>query len=148
MTATNHATTGVLMVVVIKQPALGLIAAFLSHFVLDVIPHWNHKFINHSLTQLSVIVDFFLAGVLVIIFCQTLNISTSLIITAGVLGALPDAMWLTEFWNPKISREIGANLWSKICWFFHWIQWSETSQGFFVELSWLLLTLVAIYQLK
>ena len=41
MTAPNHALTGALIGLSVSNPALALPLAFLSHFVLDVIPHYD-----------------------------------------------------------------------------------------------------------
>lgn len=41
MTGTNHALTGAVIALVVKQPALAIPIAFLSHFVCDAIPHYN-----------------------------------------------------------------------------------------------------------
>jgi hypothetical protein len=43
MTATNHALTGALLAVTIKNPVLAISAAFASHFVLDILPHFGIK---------------------------------------------------------------------------------------------------------
>ena len=43
MTATNHALTGALIGLSIGNPWLALPAAFVSHFVLDAVPHFGFK---------------------------------------------------------------------------------------------------------
>jgi hypothetical protein len=43
MTATNHALTGALIGLSVSNPWLAVPAAFLSHFVLDAIPHFGFK---------------------------------------------------------------------------------------------------------
>ncbi|PID30619.1 hypothetical protein CSA80_00835 [Candidatus Saccharibacteria bacterium] len=43
MTATNHALTGAALGLTIANPWLAVPAAFLSHFVLDAIPHFGFK---------------------------------------------------------------------------------------------------------
>ncbi len=41
MTATNHALTGTVIALVIKQPALAIPLSFLSHYLVDAIPHFS-----------------------------------------------------------------------------------------------------------
>jgi len=41
MTATNHALTGAIIGLTISNPVIAIIVAFLSHFVLDAIPHFD-----------------------------------------------------------------------------------------------------------
>ncbi len=43
MTATNHALTGAVLGLAIGNPWVAVPAAFLSHFVLDAIPHFGFK---------------------------------------------------------------------------------------------------------
>src|SRR3990167_3503334 len=42
MIALNHGTTGAVIAVTIKEPVLAIPLSFLSHFVQDLIPHWNY----------------------------------------------------------------------------------------------------------
>lgn len=41
MTATNHALTGAVIALAIKRPEFAIPLAFLSHFAVDAIPHYN-----------------------------------------------------------------------------------------------------------
>src|SRR5438270_5495542 len=41
MTATNHAITGAAIALAVKKPELAIPLAFISHFALDAIPHYN-----------------------------------------------------------------------------------------------------------
>lgn len=55
MTATAHALIGASIAVKVANPLIGIPLAILSHFVADLVPHWdegtNHK--NKSLTRLK-----------------------------------------------------------------------------------------------
>lgn len=42
MTATNHALTGAVIALAINEPWLAIPLAFLSHFAIDAIPHWDY----------------------------------------------------------------------------------------------------------
>ena len=41
MTATNHALSGALIGLAVMQPILALPLAFVSHFMLDAVPHFG-----------------------------------------------------------------------------------------------------------
>lgn len=41
MIALNHALTGAVVSLVVKRPELAIPLAFLSHFVVDMVPHYN-----------------------------------------------------------------------------------------------------------
>src|SRR5476651_2153688 len=113
MTSTNHAVTGMLVAAAIRRPELALPSAFLSHFLLDEIPHWSHVFKKWRYTKISVIADLVLAFALTLLAAATLKRSAWLILAASVLGVLPDAMWITEFNGPKLMLEKNKNRWNK-----------------------------------
>ena len=144
MTATSHAVTGILIATVVKQPALALPLAFFSHFVIDMIPHWVHKFNRHFYTQLSVFFDFGLATLLTVVLVAGSNRPAWILISAAFLGVIPDAMWMAELWRPVDFSRKGKTLWSRVQWFCHKIQWSETQLGIIVEIAWCLATIALI----
>ncbi|QQS39516.1 hypothetical protein IPM62_02805 [Candidatus Woesebacteria bacterium] len=55
MLETPHAIVGAVIVSKVVNPYLGLSLAFLSHFVLDKVPHWNPK-INTDIKQHNIAV--------------------------------------------------------------------------------------------
>lgn len=99
MTATNHALAGMLIAVTIKQPALALPLALLSHLLLDFIPHfgddtakpWNKTF----LTILGI--DAF--GTLSVLALGTLLFPHLwlLVVVCGFLGTFLDFLWILYF---------------------------------------------------
>lgn len=47
MVLSTHAVAGAASVIIFKgYPLLGLILVFLSHFILDAIPHWHYKVLS------------------------------------------------------------------------------------------------------
>lgn len=95
MTATTHALVGAAIVSKFPNP-LGLILAFLSHFLLDSIPHWdtytNGR--NHSRIAIFIatIFDVFLALGLVWYFFGRV-IPKTLLFLSVIVSQLPD--WLS-----------------------------------------------------
>ena len=110
MTLTTHAIVGAGIVsLTVYNPTLGICAAFLSHFVIEAIPHWSyeikstaiqpHSGITHiSFSDKSFIRDFFVIGtdgVLGLIFSSLLfsTPQTFWVIFAGACaGMLPDIL--------------------------------------------------------
>lgn len=43
MTLTTHAVVGASLITLFPNPAVGLPLAFVSHFLLDAIPHWDYS---------------------------------------------------------------------------------------------------------
>jgi hypothetical protein len=146
MTGLNHAVTGALVAAAIKEPAIALPAAFLSHFAADAIPHWNYR-LKEGYRQLAMIMDLTLLLSVLLILSVTVDASPKLIIAGGFLGALPDAMWLPYIMAGKKAPNDKKNLIHIMRKFHGFIQWSETSKGIYIEAAWLIITLFLIYQI-
>lgn len=135
MTATNHTLTGAVIGAAIPNPIIAIPLAFLSHFVLDAIPHFDGK-IDHGSTKFMyyLAIDCGLAlALLITIFGLRLD-NWPLLIACGVAGASPDLMWFSRWWNEtrgKDNKPMG-----KFRKFHAKIQWSETQQGILLEIPW------------
>ena len=144
MTATNHAFTGAVVVLAVKQPALAVPLAVLSHFVLDAIPHFGiHeddviKRNGHWLFKSVVAVDvtLVLIGLVAIPWLLHAHVNPWLVLIGMLLALAPDAVWIYRFFY-----EVRTKLAMPHGWFarFHQrIQWSEKPWGIFVEIVWLM----------
>ena len=122
MTLTTHALVGAsLAALVPEHPVAGFAVGFLSHFVLDAIPHWDYHLrsrldnnerpldgdirINGDFARDLIHVAFDgLLGVLValLIFRPDTDRALATIVLGGLGGELPDALQLAYF---KIRRE-------------------------------------------
>lgn len=146
MTATNHGLGGALLAVVFaKYPAVAIVLAPLSHFVLDSIPHFGFDKFNpndkHFLYFLSV--DAFLAVATTLTIAFLWSEIWWLIILCAFLGASPDLMWYYYYYlKPSAKKDPIAR-------FHTWIQWSQTPNGMVVEVIWFVSTLsVLVYKAK
>lgn len=148
MTGLNHAATGALVAAAINRPILALSSALASHFVADSIPHWNYVLKPHiARRKVVMLADLALSLALLLFLAVTVEANPYLLIAGGLLGILPDTMWLRFFITGRPS--IYGNpkrLINRVRQFHHWIQWSETAKGFFVELAWFPLMLWLIYE--
>jgi hypothetical protein len=149
MTGLNHALTGALVAANINRPVIALPVALLSHFVIDAVPHWNYDLKPHiARRQLVMFADLALSLALLLVLAATVDANPYLVIAGGLLGILPDTMWLRYFITGRPSiHGSPKRLINRIRQFHFWIQWSETSKGFFMELLWFPLMLWLIYQI-
>ena len=147
MTATNHAVTGALVAVAIKQPAIALPAAFFSHFVIDAIPHWDYK-LEHRYKQLALTIDLTIALSILLFLSVTVTASQSLIIAGGLLGILPDFIWAPYLITGKPSRVDKKTPLHLTRRFHFWVQWSETRNGIYFEIFWFVLMLTLLFHIQ
>jgi hypothetical protein len=150
MTGLNHAATGALVAAAFNKPLISIPAAVASHFVVDAIPHWNYELKPHIARRMVVMMaDLALSLALLLILATTTDASPFLIIAGGLLGILPDTMWLRFFITGRSSiTGSPKRLINRLRQFHHWIQWSETSKGLLVEMLWFPLILWLIYQIN
>src|SRR5260221_7416072 len=115
MLETPHAVVGAAIATAIPNPFIAIPLAFLSHFALDMTPHWNPhistelKKYGHITNNSKMIIygDVVLAGVLTgIIALQAPNAMQSItVMSSAFAGILPDVIeapyfflhWKTKF---------------------------------------------------
>ncbi len=138
MTAINHGLTGVAIGVVLQNP-IALPLAFLSHFVLDSVPHFglakrNGWFIFYLL------IDAFLTAALLF---WTFFLSNQPWLLSGclILATSPDLIWAYR-WYKEYKYEMDFKDYRDPLTKFHAkIQWFEKPIGLLVEIIWALLML-------
>ena len=118
MTSTAHALVSGAIVAAVPNPALSLPLAFLSHFIMDAVPHWdfgtNWRSRSKSATGAIAIIDTVL-GFTVAYFVFGGKVDLWLLFAAVALGNLPD--WLeapyyiffaeNNKWHVKTCRFLG-----------------------------------------
>jgi len=137
MRAINHTATGVIIGVAVANPAVAIIGAFLSHFVLDMIPHSGDDKQSHSSARfkLELIIDMALSSALLLSIALLQFPKWHLMIACGIASASPDLWWM-PYWlwelkgKPRKLDRIGQ--------FFADIQWSEKPWGYAVEAIYLI----------
>lgn len=135
MISLNHVLAGTAIGLAVKQPMLAAPLAFLSHFVLDAIPHYDYG--DKPGTKLwwkiwtADAVGSFLAILLLAVLAPEAALA---ILVGGVFAELPDVFWIYYLRAGRPQT-----------WFFRfhtWIQWSETPRGLYYELGYLLILIV------
>lgn len=134
MTGLNHAATGIAIALVVQRPEFALPLAFLSHFVLDSIPHstvsHENKRVFRAYLALEAVAMIALTAICMLVFPQL----ALLIGACAFLAFLPDVFW--PFHYNGMLRD--KPLFKKFYTFHQHIQWSETHRGWAVEALYLL----------
>ena len=142
MTAPNHALTGALIGLTVANPLLALPAAFLSHFVLDVIPHYDVPGETHEQRMASkqfLIVQIVLGAVLCFALVVLLAVAQPkhwiLAAFCAFIATTPDMLFIPRFVSVKKTGH--DNLGTFWFWRFHnAIQWFQKPIGAIVEVIW------------
>lgn len=135
------------MAVAIKNPAIVLPLALLSHFLVDMIPHWNHK-VAKNRNKLVNTAEFFVTLSLTLILAVILDVPTWLLIASMFVAIAPDLMWLPEIWYGQLPAMDGSSIFHRIRRLHQKIQWSETSKGLLVESGWFIFLITLIFQIR
>lgn len=152
MTATNHALTGAVIALTVKRPELAVPLALLSHFTLDLIPHYNpagitkDTFINlqtswrnkmaHKSFWLTFPLDMFLLLIVLIVvpLDAPSGVSPWTIFFSSLVAIAPDfeggVHWLLSLVGKKITKV------DRFTRFHVWLQWMERPWGIWIELVW------------
>lgn len=143
MTGLNHAATGIAIALIVRKPEFALPLAFLSHFVLDSIPHSVVSLENRRVF-IGYLIGEAVAMVAVTTICMFLFPDMWLLIGAcAFLAFLPDVFW-PFFYNGQLRDK---PFFKKFYAFHQNIQWSETYRGWLVEALYLVV-LVTFFSTK
>lgn len=128
MTGLNHATTGIVIALVVKQPVLAMPLALLSHFVLDAVPH------SVVAPRKNVMVPYLIAEALaattITLICMFAFPSMWFLIGAcALLAFAPDFLWPFFYGGQLRDKPFFKQFYA----FHKKIQWSETYRGWVVE---------------
>ena len=125
MTATAHALIGASLAAKIANPYVGIPLAIFSHFVADLVPHWdagtNHRDKTSLRLKLEAVVDVLLGFALVFILFSTQTFQNPIYMFVMVISAqLPDWLAAPDYmfnlkippfsWMEKIGHETQTRL--------------------------------------
>jgi hypothetical protein len=137
MTGFNHGMTGAAIALVVKQPALAITLSFISHFAIDMIPHFGfpEKDLFRRKFNVLLIADFIFAICLMIILAILFPSQKWLIWTCMIAAAIPDAA--SAYYRLYIERIKKTTVRQDPLYVLHRkIQWSQTIPGAYVEALW------------
>ena len=146
MTATNHTLTGAVIGALIPIPILAIPVAFLSHFVLDALPHFDDNS-GHTnkmfLYYLAADCGFAASILLSLMILQPEN--WALMVACGIASASPDLMWF-PMWLKEISGK-KPNPMGPVRRFHSKIQWAANKRGILLEIPWFFSMMIALFAL-
>jgi hypothetical protein len=130
MTGLNHVLTGTAIAIAVRQPLLAAPLAFLSHFLLDITPHfggtpiyeYGHKYFPYIMAA-----DGIISASAVFLICSLVPSLATLILLCTLCAILPDVLLFHYYTHGRPNT-----------WFhrFHLgIQWFERPPGAIVEAS-------------
>lgn len=139
MIATNHGLTGAAIAIVFAdKPLIALPLAFLSHFVLDALPHsgfddmGGHLAVPKKLFYSTLVLDAALLflSFLVLVF----NDAPLLVYACWFLAGSPDLVWAYRYIIQEKTGRIKPLPTHGLNRFHSWVQWSQTRWGWVVEI--------------
>lgn len=138
MTGFSHTTTGVVIALAVHHPALALPLAFLSHFVLDALPHYGDEARDGSdrFFRRLIIIDA-IAGVSLALFMMFLFPEYKLLIAlCGIFATIPDLMWLPN--HIRQAKNLAEKPHNRIMRWHQRIQFEHPVWGIAAEIVWAL----------
>ena len=148
MRSINHSLTGALIGLSVSEPAISLPVSFLSHYLLDVIPHFGFKDGDKAMSlskfNILLVIDAVLCLGLVVWLIIAKPRNWLIAIICAFLAASPDFFSLNKYikylknekWKPNIYSRFAKN-----------IQWFEKPIGAVSETIWFIgsIVILAIY---
>ena len=158
MILTIHAVAGAAVANQFQNKLIAWVLAFLSHFLLDAIPHKDYDLSNAKLGLrdkkfwmfiLKAMIDLLIGFILIIIFTKEMsNLKHNLI--GGFIALIPDGLTLLYFIikpNNKILKILSAIL-EKFYYNFHKsLGWLENTPLFWGILSQVIILIISLYSL-
>lgn len=135
MTASNHVVAGAVIAAAIPQAAVAIPLAFISHFVMDALPHYgdndNHSWLNRHFKYVLGI-DLLITIVILATLAVAQPIGWVLLVICGLVAVSPDILWVPYF-LADLKHEQREH--SRLAKLLKWIQWGEHPWGIYIELA-------------
>lgn len=124
---------GALIATAVAQPLAAIPLAFVSHFVMDALPHYgdnnNHSWLNRNFKYVLAI-DLLLASAFITAILILQPASWFLLALCAIIAVSPDILWLPYFLADLRHQELEH---SKLAKLLKWIQWGERPWGIYLE---------------
>lgn len=148
MTATNHALTGAVIGLVVASP-VAVVLALLSHYVLDVIPHYGSAEpesarLKSSLFRNYLFVEAFLCFLIVVSLAVRQPVHWQLAAVCAFAAASPDLLSIKRYLTVRAGKAWKPTGYFR---FASGIQWFERPIGAVVEAAWAVFMLVLLAKL-
>jgi hypothetical protein len=138
MTGSNHVVTGALIAIAAPVAPIAIPLAFVSHFVLDMMPHYGHEtddryWLTKGYTRV-LILDGVLCTAMLTALLTFKPENWALILLCGLAALLPDAVWLPYYMHDRKHPESKKR--KRFDDVLKRIQWGERPWGIYVEAVW------------
>lgn len=138
MTATNHALTGAIIGLTITNPVLALSLAFISHYVLDALPHFRPSIPEEELLRskgfaIYLAGEAFLCFLLVVVLFLSHPVNWFVAAICAFVAAAPDLLSVKIYNTVRSGHVRKDNAYTR---FAAKIQWFERPIGAVVEVVW------------
>lgn len=147
MTATNHYLSGVLIASLSPKPLIALPLAFISHFILDTLPHFGDENYRQKLPKFYKVWRTDFAILMALVIWTFFNLPLWFIL-AGFIATSPDLAWVYRF---QFIEKGGKYHQPKMNWlnsFHSRIQKFERPWGLYLEVFYALSFASAVYLLS
>ena len=145
MTGTNHALTGAVIVTAVSVPLIALPLAFMSHFVLDSLPHFGESYVNRKkISKIIWTIDL----VFLFLFLAGLTVTGNwLLLTGALLAISPDLAWIYRFIVDEKFGKLHPKPTNRFNSFHISIQKYESKRGIFVEIAWFVIFIIILIKI-
>jgi hypothetical protein len=145
MTTSNHIYAGAIIALTVKDPAVALPLALLSHFVLDALPHYGHEnyteALKHRLTYVMESVN--LIGIPLLVYL--LWGQSVWVWLAAIVALSPDLAWVYRYTRYERRGRLPRD--GLLTRFHKGIQRYEVHWGIYVEYMFFILFVCVLYRL-
>lgn len=155
MTVTNHALAGALIAGLIASPAVTIPLAFVSHYVLDALPHFGIAVVGDDVRSRNtqtlfkwvtrVDVALLVAALVFVPIAFQSRLHWPVVLGCMVAALSPDAIWGYRFIRELKTGKLGPKSWFSR--FHNWIQWGECRLGLIVDVCWFAACTVLLMEL-
>lgn len=135
MRAINHALTGAAIGLSVANPMVAGVAALVSHFICDAIPHFGlgQNYIKTKGFRNLLVVDTLLCVWLVVLLFIVHPWNWLSAAMCAFIATAPDLLWFGKYRSRLKNRQQKPNLFMR---FAKNIQWFERPSGAVVEVVW------------
>jgi len=146
MTVSNHAITAANLSLVFQKWWIVPIA-FLSHFILDLLPHYGQILDKRSKLFITIqIIDAITLLLVFVLIFNTNSINLAITISAVIVACMPDMIWVIRFIREQIGAvDIPKSYISKIHSF---LNMHEYKNGWVFDIAWFAAMLIVFINIK
>lgn len=121
--------------------------AFVSHFALDVLPHYANDNLTKNLAAFhrNLIIDCLIAGCLLLAVLVGQTSHSLTMVAGGILSASPDLMWIRRWLSLKAGKKHNYDTFMEK--WHHRIQWAESRPAAIFEILWFVICLWVLISL-